>query len=268
MGIYLRRVPKYTMAHPVDERALKHLLSRLQAGDVTVEAAFRGLRDLPYQELNGSLKVDHHRELRTGQVEAVYAPGKSPAEVRDAAAALAARAAGAVFVTRATPEQFAAVREELPTARYHERAGLVVVKSTGEDLRIGAVAVVCAGTSDLAVAEEAGRTAEALGMEVRLIHDVGVAGVHRLLDQRDAIEASDCVIAVAGMEGALPSVVAGLTSRPVVAVPTSVGYGASFRGLAALLAMLASCAPGIAVVNIDNGFGAAHVAHRILRARG
>jgi NCAIR mutase (PurE)-related protein len=268
MGIYLRRVPKYTMAHPVDERALKHLLSRLQAGDVTVDAAFTGLRDLPYQELNGGLRVDHHRELRTGQVEAVYGPGKSPAEVRAAASALAKRAAGAVFVTRATPEQFAAVRDALPGARYHERSGLVVVKPVGEGTFIGTVAVVCAGTSDLAVAEEAERTAEALGIEVTSIHDVGVAGVHRLLDQREAIEASDCAIVVAGMEGALPSVVAGLTSRPVVAVPTSVGYGASFQGLAALLAMLASCAPGIAVVNIDNGFGAAHVAHRILRTRG
>jgi pyridinium-3,5-biscarboxylic acid mononucleotide synthase len=256
------------MAHPVDERALKHLLSRLQAGDVSMDAALTGLRDLPYEEVNGGLKVDHHRELRTGQVEAVYAPGKTAQEVRDAAAALAARATGAVFVTRATPEQFTEVRGVLPEARFHQRSGLIVVKDAVDDTSLGSVAVVSAGTSDLAVAEEAERTAGALCVDVRPVHDVGVAGLHRLLDHRDLIESSGCVIVVAGMEGALPSVVAGLTSRPVVAVPTSVGYGASFQGLAALLAMLASCAPGIAVVNIDNGFGAAQVAHRILRAQG
>jgi NCAIR mutase (PurE)-related protein len=256
------------MAHPVDERALKHLLSRLQEGDVTVDAALAGLRELPYEEVDGGLKVDHHRELRTGQVEAVYAPGKTAGEVRDAAAALAAKATGAVFVTRATPQQFEAVRQAVPDARYRDRSGLVVVKRAADETVLGTVAVITAGTSDLAVAEEAECTADAVGIEVRPIHDVGVAGVHRLLDHRARIESSDCVIVVAGMEGALPSVVAGLTSRPVVAVPTSVGYGASFQGLAALLAMLASCAPGIAVVNIDNGFGAAQVVHRILRARG
>jgi len=256
------------MARPVDERAVERLLSLVQSGDITVDAALSGLRDLPYERLDGDLKLDHHRELRTGQVEAVFGPGKTPGEVRDASSALASRATGAVFVTRATNDQFDAVRAAIPGARYHRRSGLVVVKPAAGAASLGTVAVVCAGTSDLAVGEEAEATAEAMGITVEPIHDVGVAGVHRLLDQREVIERADCAIVVAGMEGALPSVVAGLTSIPIVAVPTSVGYGASFQGLAALLAMLASCAPGIAVVNIDNGFGAAQVVHRILRAQG
>jgi pyridinium-3,5-biscarboxylic acid mononucleotide synthase len=254
------------MAHPVDEKALAHLLKGVADGDLSVQAALDGLRELPYQQVEGA-KVDHHRELRTGQVEAVYGPGKTSSQVRSAVSALVARATGAVFVTRATPEQFEAVRDVVPGSRYHERSGLIVARAGGNGEVLGTVAIVSAGTSDLPVAEEAQATAAALGMEVEPIHDVGVAGVHRLLDHRGRIDAADCVIVVAGMEGALPSVVAGITSRPVVAVPTSVGYGASFQGLAALLAMLSSCAPGISVVNIDNGFGAAQVAHRILRAR-
>ena len=254
------------MARPVDERALERLLSLVRSGDVTVDAALSGLRDLPYQRVDGDLKLDHHRELRTGAAEAVYGPGKSSREVGEAASRLAGRATGAVFVTRATPEQYEAVREAVPEARYHSRAGLVVVKPAPQGAGLGTVAVVTAGTSDLQVAEEAEATAVALGIAVEPIHDVGVAGVHRLLDHRDRIDAADGTIVVAGMEGALPSVVAGLTSSPIVAVPTSVGYGASFQGLAALLAMLSSCAPGIAVVNIDNGFGAALAVHRMLRA--
>jgi NCAIR mutase (PurE)-related protein len=254
------------MAHPVDEKALAHLLESVAQGDLSVKDALDGLRGLPYEQVDGA-KVDHHRELRTGQVEAVFGPGKTVSEVRSAVAALVARASGAVFVTRATPEQFEAVSEVVPDARYHERSGLVVARAGGNGAVLGTVAVVSAGTSDMPVAEEAEATAVALGMEVDRIRDVGVAGVHRLLDHRRRIEDADCVVVVAGMEGALPSVVAGITSRPVVAVPTSVGYGASFQGLAALLAMLSSCAPGISVVNIDNGFGAAQVVHRILRAR-
>ena len=197
----------------------------------------------------------------------MYGPGKTPEQVRAAAQALVRRSGGPVFVTRATPEQFDAVRQVVPSAEYHSRSGLVVAKRGGNGAVLGTVAVVSAGTSDQPVAEEAAVTASALAMATDVIEDVGVAGVHRLLDQRERIDGADCVVVVAGMEGALPSVVAGLTSRPVIAVPTSVGYGASFQGLAALLAMLSSCSPGIAVVNIDNGFGAALVAHRILRAR-
>ena len=254
------------MAAPVDERSLAVLLQRVASGERTVEDALSTLRDLPFEDI-GVAKIDHHRELRTGLPEAVFAPGKSPGEVRDSAVSVARMATGAVFATRATREQYEAVREALPDATYDERSGLIVVKAESNGKPLGAVAVVSAGTADAPVAEEAAGTATALGIEVDRVLDVGVAGIHRLLEHRARLEGVDCVIAVAGMEGALPSVVAGLTSRPVIAVPTSVGYGASFEGLAALLTMLASCAPGIAVVNINNGFGAAQVVSRILRAR-
>jgi len=268
MGVYLPERAKYTMGAPVDERSLASLLQRVADGDRSIEEAVSELRDLPFEDI-GWAKIDHHRELRTGQAEAVYAPGKTPEEVAGAALALVRRARGAVFVTRAEPSQFAAVAAVVPSATYDERSRLVVAKRAQPNgHQVGSVVVVTAGTSDLPVAEEAAVTASALGCEVDRIHDVGVAGVHRLLEHRNRLEAAGCLIVVAGMEGALPSVVAGLTSRPVVAVPTSVGYGASFRGLAALLTMLASCAPGISVVNIDNGFGAALVAHRILRSPG
>jgi NCAIR mutase (PurE)-related protein len=255
------------MLVPVDERTLAELLDRVAAGEVPVDRALRDLRALPYESV-ADATLDHHRELRTGQAEAVYAPGKSPEQVREAAAALAARASGAVFVTKATPEQFHAVLERVPTATYRPRSRLIVAKRAEVAAALGTVAVVCAGTTDLPIAEEAAETAEALGLAVATIADVGVAGIHRVLDRAAEIDAAHVVVVVAGMEGALPSVVAGLTRRPVVAVPTSVGYGASFEGLAALLSMLNSCAPGVAVVNIDNGFGAALVAHRVVRTAG
>jgi pyridinium-3,5-biscarboxylic acid mononucleotide synthase len=254
------------MAHLVDVRALTDRLNDLAEGRLTVDRLVEELRGLPYEDL-GDLKLDHQRELRTGAAEAVYGPGKTPAQAAAAAAALAARASGAVFVTRASGEQADAVHELVPDATYSERARLIVVRRA-EAPSAGAqrVCVVTAGTSDLAVAEEASVTAAAMSMAVDIVSDVGVAGLHRVLDHRAALNAADCVIVVAGMEGALASAVAGLTPRPVVAVPTSVGYGASFGGLAALLGMMSSCAPGIAVVNIDNGFGAALVAHRTLQA--
>ena len=211
------------------------------------------------------LNLDRNRERRTGHAEAVYAEGKSPEQVAVATASLAAAASGAVFATRATREQFEAVVRVVPDAMFDEASGLIVAKRAAPTEVAGTVAVVCAGTSDLPVAEEAALTAEALGLRVDRIVDVGVAGVHRVLEHRDRLESAGVVVVVAGMEGALPSVIAGLTSRPIVAVPTSVGYGASFQGLAALLTMLSSCAPGITVVNIDNGFGAAIAAHRILK---
>jgi NCAIR mutase (PurE)-related protein len=250
----------------VDERRLADLLGDVASGALPVEAALQDLRDLPYEQVPDA-KVDHHRELRTGQAEAVYAPGKTTAQVRDTAVALAARATGAVFVTKATPEQFHAVLEALPDATYSPRSRLIVVKRAHVGAALGSLTVVSAGTSDLPIADEAAQTADALGLSVDRIVDVGVAGLHRVLEQRPRIDAADVVVVVAGMEGALPSVVAGLTGRPIVAVPTSVGYGASFEGLAALLAMLNACAPGVAVVNIDNGFGAALVAHRIVRRK-
>ncbi|HEX9123535.1 MAG TPA: nickel pincer cofactor biosynthesis protein LarB [Actinomycetota bacterium] len=250
----------------MDERRLADLLGSVASGALPVETALEDLRDLPYQQVPDA-KVDHHRELRTGQAEAVYAPGKTAEQVRDAAAALAARATGAVFVTKASPEQFHAVLEVVPEATYTPRSRLIVVKRAGVRAALGSVAVVSAGTSDLPVADEAALTADALGLSTDRITDVGVAGLHRVLEQRPRIDAADVVVVVAGMEGALPSVVAGLTGRPIVAVPTSVGYGAAFEGLAALLSMLNACAPGVSVVNIDNGFGAALVAHRIVRGK-
>ncbi len=250
----------------MDERSLAELLDRVASGQTPIDQALETLRDLPYQELPDAT-LDHHRELRTGQAEAVYGPGKTPEQVRDVVVALMGGASGAVLVTKATPQQFHALMEAVPSATYNPRSRLIVAKRATETEALGTVAVVSAGTSDLPVAEEATQTAEALGLDVSRIQDVGVAGIHRVLDRRRDLEKADCVIVVAGMEGALPSVVAGLTSRPVIAVPTSVGYGAAFEGLAALLAMLNSCAPGVSVVNIDNGFGAALVAHRILRAR-
>jgi pyridinium-3,5-biscarboxylic acid mononucleotide synthase len=258
-------VPKYTMAPLVDERNLAELLDRVASGTTSTDEALDALRHLPGEPVADAV-VDHHRELRTGEAEAVFGPGKTPRQVREIAASLVERSSGAVFVTRATEEQARAVSEVVPGARWHPRSGLVVAKSAGRDPTIGTVAVVSAGTSDLPVAEEAAETLDALGVPVARIEDVGVAGLQRVLARRDEIEAAECVIVVAGMEGALASVLAGLISKPVIAVPTSVGYGASFEGLAALLGMLSSCAPGISVVNIDNGFGAAHVARRILRA--
>jgi len=258
-------VPKYTMAPLVDERNLAELLDRVASGTTSTDEALDALRHLPGEPVVDAV-VDHHRELRTGEAEAVFGPGKTPRQVREIAASLVERSSGAVFVTRATEEQARAVSEVVPGARWHPRSGLVVAKSADRDPSVGTVAVVSAGTSDLPVAEEAAETHDALGLPVARIEDVGVAGLQRVLARRDEIEAAECVIVVAGMEGALASVLAGLISKPVIAVPTSVGYGASFEGLAALLGMLSSCAPGISVVNIDNGFGAAHVARRILRA--
>ncbi len=248
----------------MDPRTLSELLERVAQGELSADDAASQLQHLPYELLADS-RIDHHRELRTGRSEAVYGPGKTPDQVREAVRSLATHAGGPVFVTRATSEQFSAAKTVAPEATYDDRSGLVVVARATGDPPPGTVAVVSAGTSDQPVAEEAALTCEAMGLKVHRIGDVGVAGIQRVLDVRDDIEAADCVIVVAGMEGALPSVVSGLTSRPVVAVPTSVGYGAAFEGITALLAMLSGCAPGVAVVNIDNGFGAAHIADRIIR---
>jgi NCAIR mutase (PurE)-related protein len=247
----------------VDERSLARLLDDVAAGTTSIGEAVDVLRMLPYEHLTDA-RVDHHRELRTGHPEAIYGPGKTVAQVVDIARALAGRAAGAVLLTRASPDQAAAVTEAIHGAFYHEVSRLVVVRRS--DRRVdGTVAVVVAGTSDLPVAEEASVALEAAGVNVLRLVDVGVAGLHRVLSHRTAIERAQCVIVVAGMDGALPSVLAGLTSSPIVAVPTSVGYGASFDGIAPLLSMLSSCAPGVTVVNIDGGFGAAQAAFRIVR---
>jgi NCAIR mutase (PurE)-related protein len=251
------------MTVPLDEHSLTQLLDEVAAGETSVADAVESMRGLPYEDLRDA-KVDHHRELRTGHPEAIYGPGKTPTQVHDIARALAAHASGAVLLTRADPSQAAAVTSAVPGAVFHERAALVVVKPARDRLA-ATVVVVAAGTADLPVADEAALSLEAAGSRVTRLTDVGVAGLHRILDHRGELDAADCCIVVAGMEGALPSVIAGLTSTPIVAVPTSVGYGASFEGLAALLSMLSSCAPGVCVVNIDGGFAAAQAAYRIVR---
>jgi pyridinium-3,5-biscarboxylic acid mononucleotide synthase len=213
----------------------------------------------------GFATIDHARELRTGWPEVVFGAGKTPEQVAAIAERIAARGHN-VLVTRTTVEAFRGVAARLPAARHHESARCITVEVAPVAPLPGRVAVVCAGTSDLPVAEEAALTAAFQGATVTRIYDVGVAGIHRLLGRAAELREADVVVVVAGMEGALPSVVAGLIAAPVIAVPTSVGYGASFQGLAALLAMLNSCAAGLAVVNIDNGFGAGHLAGTILRS--
>lgn len=243
---------------------LAELLEAVRAGRLEVGAALEELRRLPFEDLEFA-KVDHHRALRQGFPEVVFGQGKTPEQV--AAIVSRIRAAGAnALVTRATAEQFARVAAAAPEAAFHEAARAITAASgpvprTGK----GTVLVLSAGTSDQAVAEEARVTAEFLGNEVRTIRDVGVAGLHRLLAHSAELAGARVLIVVAGMEGALPSVVGGLVDKPVIAVPTSVGYGASFGGIAALLGMLNSCASGVTVVNIDNGFGAGYAASLINR---
>jgi hypothetical protein len=243
---------------------LRQLLKRVSAGKVTVQQALEELRLLPFEDI-GFARIDHHRELRTGWPEVVLCQGKTPKQVAEIVRRLS-RAGSVTLATRAGPEVFEAVRAAVPGAVYREEARIVVVRRRpARPRRQHSVAVVCAGTADIPVAEEAAATAEEMGQGVARIYDAGVAGLHRLLEHREKLLSAKAIVAVAGMEGALPSVVAGLVGAPVIAVPTSVGYGASFHGLAPLLAMLNSCAPGVAVVNIDNGFGAGFLASLIAR---
>ena len=246
----------------MDRAKLEKVLRDLKEGRIGIGAAMAAMRALPYDDL-GFAKVDTHRPLRRGFPEVVYCPGKTDAQIVSIVRSLAANS-NVVLATRATAKTFASVRAALKRKRvaFHEAARVIVV-GTPPAQRRGRVLVVTAGTSDLPVAEEAAITAAAMGARVERLTDVGVAGVHRILEHRANLESARVVVVVAGMEGALPSVVSGLTDRPVIAVPTSVGYGASFDGLAALLAMLNACSPGVAVVNIDNGFGAGYLAARI-----
>lgn len=243
--------------------AVLDLLRQLEAHAITPEAAAERLAALPFEDL-GFAKLDHHRSLRGGLPEVIFAAGKTPAQVAAIFERLAASGVS-VLVTRATEEHAAAVRSIAPRAEWNPLARTVARRSAETPTLAGRIAVVCAGTSDLPVAEEAALTAELFGATVTRISDVGVAGLHRLLAQLEPLRAADVVICCAGMEGALPSVVGGLVGVPVIAVPTSIGYGASFGGVAALLGMLNACSPNITVVNIDNGFGAAYVATLILR---
>jgi pyridinium-3,5-biscarboxylic acid mononucleotide synthase len=247
---------------------LEELLQRVKSGDLPVTDAVERLRTLPFENLDGMATVDHHRELRSGVPEVVFGESKTAEQIAALVASLAADGGGAL-ATRVDADKARVVLERVPEARYHELSRTVVVPPAGEapERGRGVIAVVAAGTSDLPVAEEAAIVAEFLGNRVERITDVGVAGLQRVLAQAERLRQVEVVVVIAGMEGALPSVVAGLVDRPIIAVPTSVGYGVGLGGFAAMLGMLSSCSPGVTVVNIDNGFGAAVAASLINRRR-
>ena len=247
----------------MDAVHLRALLEAVRTGETSTESALSRLRDWPGEDL-GFAHLDHQRGVRQGFPEVIYGAGKTSAQIAEIAARLHANGA-TVLATRCDQNDFVATQQVLADAKFHETARCIVIKGEHTPTLPGKIGVICAGTSDLPVAQEASVTLQTMGAKVLEINDIGVAGLHRLFGRLEEIRSCDVVIAVAGMEGALPSVVAGLLSSPVVAVPTSVGYGASFGGLSALLGMLNSCANGIAVVNIDNGFGAAAFAAKILQ---
>jgi len=245
----------------MNETALKQLLLGVRKGEIDIEKAVMELKSLPFEDM-GFCKVDHHRQLRKGFPEVIYGEGKTPEQIAAIMMKLKEKCRGNILATRVKKEAYDHIRVILPEALYYSEARIVMLQQ-GEQVQRGCIALLSAGTSDLPVAEEAAITAEAMGNKVVRIYDVGVAGIHRLLAHRYKLDEAKVIIVVAGMEGALASVVGGLVDKPVIAVPTSIGYGASFNGLSALLTMLNSCASGVTVVNIDNGFGAAYAASLI-----
>ncbi|MFI5113729.1 MAG: nickel pincer cofactor biosynthesis protein LarB [Terriglobales bacterium] len=247
----------------MNSQALRRLFDQVRKKQLSPDEAVNRLRHLPFEDL-GFAKVDHHRALRQGMPEVIFAEGKTPRQTAEIFGRLAAQG-GNVLATRATEEQYRAVAAKVSKAEYRPLARAIVLKRDRKRYGKGVIVVVSAGTSDIPVAEEAVVTAETMGNSVQHIYDVGVAGIHRLLAHRAALTKARVIIVCAGMEGALPSVVGGLVGVPVIAVPTSVGYGAAFEGLAALLGMMNSCASNVSVVNIDNGFGAGYVAALINR---
>lgn len=249
----------------MDRDELARMLRAVRDGGMTPEAALRHIETAPFEDI-GFAKIDHHRPLRNGAGEVIYGAGKTAEQIAAIAERMIEAGASNVLITRMDAEKAAAVAQAVPL-RYDETARVGVANPKEQPL-VGCIVVASGGTSDLPVCEEAALTAEALGSRVVRLYDVGVAGLHRLLSHIDDLRSARCVVAVAGMEGALASVVGGLVSCPVVAVPTSVGYGASFGGLSALLSMLNACASGVSVVNIDNGFGAGYLANRINRMQG
>jgi pyridinium-3,5-biscarboxylic acid mononucleotide synthase len=244
---------------------LKTLLARLSTGEIQLDEAEQQLltafRARPFEDL-GFARVDHHRSVRQGFPEVVLGLGKTPSQIAAIAAEIAGRGSS-LLVTRATPDAFEAVRVRVPDAVYHMDARIISLPQQDVARGKGTILIVAAGTADLPIAEEAALTAELMGNDIERLYDVGVAGIHRLLGETPRLQTARVIVVVAGMEGALPSVVSGLVSAPVIAVPTSIGYGASFGGIAALLGMLNSCASGVSVVNIDNGFGAGNIASLI-----
>lgn len=250
----------------MDRDKLKEMLDAVAAGTMSTQAALDRLRALPFEDI-GFAKVDHHRDLRQGHPEAIFGAGKTPDQVLQIMARMHDKGSN-ILLTRCPAETVAVIVAAYPTAVHHEAARAVTYITTPPPVHEGYIAVLCAGTSDLSVAEEAAVTCEFNGNTVKRVYDVGVAGLHRLLGQHETLTKANAIVVCAGMEGALPSVVGGLVDVPVIAVPTSVGYGANFGGLSALLTMLNSCATGIAVVNIDNGFGAGMLASMINRIAG
>lgn len=249
----------------MDERDIRELLEDVRRGKLAVDGAVARLRHMPYENL-GFARIDHHRSLRQGYPEVVFGRGKTPRQVTEITRGmLRAKGRHNILITRASKATFASVKRVARTAEFHELSGAIAIRRDRTIRNKGLILVVTAGTSDIPVAEEAVVTAECMGNRVEAIYDVGVAGLHRLLEHREKLAEARVIVCVAGMEGALPSVVGGLVAAPVIAVPTSTGYGSSFGGLTALLAMLNSCASNISVVNIDNGFGAGCVASVINR---
>jgi pyridinium-3,5-biscarboxylic acid mononucleotide synthase len=257
---------EFVAANTMDSRELLNILEAVNAKKLSPEQALQRVKYLPFEDLDFA-KVDHHRALRQGFAEVVFAKGKTPEQVRDIVRAMLQKKESRhnVLVTRADAKTFAAVKRLSKSAKFHPLSGVISIERSREITGKGTVVVVSAGTSDIPVAEEALLTARTMGNRAEHLYDVGVAGIHRLLQHKEKLAEARVIICVAGMEGALPSVVGGLVSVPVIAVPTSVGYGASFGGVAALLGMLNSCASNVTVVNIDNGFGAACVASCINR---
>lgn len=247
----------------MDKNRLKELLRQVSEGRTGVDEAVDALSDLPYKEL-GFAKIDNHRELRTGYPEVIFGQGKTAAQVRDILEFMMTRQSN-ILATRIAPETAREVMDAIPETEYHEMARCLTIRRKPAEQTETHIAVVTAGTADLPVAEEAALTAEIFDNRVERFFDVGVAGIHRLYHHIDAIRKARVVVVVAGMEGALPSIVGGMVDKPVIAVPTSVGYGANFAGISALLGMLTSCASGVSVVNIDNGFGAGYLAGMINR---
>jgi NCAIR mutase (PurE)-related protein len=249
----------------MDQKELRSFLEKIRNGKMSIDEGIACLRDLDYVEL-GCAKLDSHRELRVGCPEVIYCPGKSVEQVKTIVQAMLNRNSN-IMATKAGEELYAEIRNICPNAIYHALAKVITIKNKAIEMPDSYIAVVTAGTSDLPVAEEAAVAAEFFGNRVEKIVDVGVAGIHRLFRNMETIRGARAIIVVAGMEGALPSIIGGLVDKPVIAVPTSVGYGASFRGLSALLTMLNSCANGVCVVNIDNGYGAGYIASLINRLK-
>jgi len=245
----------------MNPKDLKKLLEDVRQGKLGVNDALNNLRDLPYKDLDFA-KIDNLREIRTGYPEIIYCPGKTREQVKSIVEFMLGRNTN-ILATRATKEIYKAVLEIYPDAEYYPEAKAIVIKRVEMKVPKTYISAVTAGTSDIPIAEEAAVTAEVLGNKVERIYDVGISGIHRLFDNIDKIRNSKVIIVIAGMEGALPSFIGGMVDKPIIAVPTSVGYGANFQGLSALLGMLNSCANGVSVVNIDNGFGAGYYASMI-----